>query len=82
MKHPSLRLFLFLSVAAALLTMGIKFLGYLLTGSVGLFSDAAESAVNLIAALVGLWAVTLAAQPADADHPYGQSSRGILFSWR
>jgi cation diffusion facilitator family transporter len=53
--------------------MGIKFLGYVLTGSVGLFSDAAESVVNLVAALVGLWAVTLAARPADEDHTYGHT---------
>jgi divalent metal cation (Fe/Co/Zn/Cd) transporter len=35
-------------------TMAVKFIGYFLTGSVGLFSDAAESVVNLVAALVGL----------------------------
>ena len=65
MKQPSLRWYMFLSIAAALVTMGVKFIGYFLTGSVGLFSDAAESVVNLVAALVGLWAVTLAARPAD-----------------
>jgi cation diffusion facilitator family transporter len=41
------------------------------TGSVGLFSDAAESVVNLVAALVGLWALTLAARPPDEEHAYG-----------
>ncbi len=71
MKPHSLRFYMFLSIAAALVTMAIKFVGYILTGSVGLFSDAAESVVNLVAALVGLWAVTLAARPADEDHPYG-----------
>lgn len=73
MKHPSLRLYMFLSIAAALATMAVKFIGYFLTGSVGLFSDAAESVVNLVAALVGLWALTLAARPADADHTYGHT---------
>ena len=73
MKHPSLRVYMYLSIAAAFVTMGVKFLGYFLTGSVGLFSDAAESVVNLVAALVGLWAVTLAAQPADEDHAYGHT---------
>src|SRR5512135_46788 len=73
MKRPSLRLYMFLSIAAAVVTMAVKFLGYLLTGSVGLFSDAAESVVNLVAALVGLWAVTLAARPADEDHTYGHT---------
>jgi cation diffusion facilitator family transporter len=73
MKQPSQRLYMSLSIVAAIVTMGVKFLGYGLTGSVGLFSDAAESAVNLVAALVGLWAVTLAAQPADEDHAYGHT---------
>ena len=73
MKYSSLRLYMFLSIAAALVTMAVKFLGYALTGSVGLFSDAAESVVNLVAALVGLWAVTLAERPADEDHTYGHT---------
>jgi cation diffusion facilitator family transporter len=73
MKQPSTRLYMYLSIAAALVTMGVKFIGYFLTGSVGLFSDAAESVVNLVAALVGLWAVTLAARPADIEHTYGHT---------
>ncbi|GLV56743.1 transporter [Dictyobacter sp. S3.2.2.5] len=73
MKQTSLRLYMFLSIAAALATMAVKFIGYFLTGSVGLFSDAAESVVNLVAALVGLWALTLAARPADEDHAYGHT---------
>jgi len=72
MRHTP-RFYMVLSVLAALVTMGVKFLGYLLTGSVGLFSDAAESVVNLVAALVGLWALTLAARPADEEHAYGHT---------
>jgi cation diffusion facilitator family transporter len=59
------------SVVVALLTMGIKTLAWWLTGSVGLLSDAMESAVNLAGAMFGLWMVTIAAQPADKKHPYG-----------
>lgn len=86
MKRHSLRWYMFLSIATALLTMGVKFVGYALTGSVGLFSDAAESVVNLVAALVGLWAVTLAARPADEDHTYGHTkaeyfSSGVEGAW-
>lgn len=73
MKTGSLHFYMFLSIIAALLTMLVKFIGYYLTGSVGLFSDAAESIVNLAAALVGLWAITLAARPADGDHLYGHT---------
>lgn len=64
---------MYCSIGAALVTMIVKFIGYFLTGSVGLFSDAAESIVNLVAAFVGLWALTLAAMPADEDHAYGHT---------
>lgn len=72
-KARSPRFYPLLSVAAALATMALKFFGYSLTGSVGLFSDAAESVVNLVAALVAVWAVTLAARPADEEHAYGHT---------
>lgn len=73
MMLRSKRFYIVLSVAAALATMTVKFIGYFLTGSVGLFSDAAESVVNLVAALVALWAITLAARPADEEHTYGHT---------
>jgi cation diffusion facilitator family transporter len=60
-----------LSIAAALATMGLKFTAFWLTGSVGLYSDAAESTVNLVAGLIALAAVTIALRPADAEHSYG-----------
>lgn len=66
-----LRRFMWLSVAAALTTMAIKGGAAALTGSVGLLSDALESTVNLAAALIGVWALTLAAKPADEGHPFG-----------
>ena len=61
------------SVVVALLTIALKTLAWRLTGSVGLLSDALESFVNLAAAVFGLWMVTVAARPADADHPFGHS---------
>lgn len=67
------RFFAFLSVAVALLNMGLKFGAYRLTGSIGLLSDAAESTVNLVAALVATWALSFAAQPPDAEHRFGHS---------
>src|SRR5207302_965031 len=73
MKPRSKRFYIVLSVVVALATMTVKFIGYFLTGSVGLFSDAAESVVNLAAALVAVWAVTLAARPADEEHAYGHT---------
>ncbi|RPE67754.1 cation diffusion facilitator family transporter [Tibeticola sediminis] len=59
------------SVAVAIITIGLKTLAWYLTGSVGLLSDAMESLVNLAAAVFGLIMVTIAARPADDDHPYG-----------
>ncbi len=59
------------SIGAAILTMILKFGAYLLTGSVSLLSDAAESSVNLIAALVAFVALTIAARPADENYRYG-----------
>ena len=68
---PSLTKFAWLSIAAALVTIGLKSGAYLLTGSVGLLSDAAESGVNLIAAVVALIALHAAALPADDNHNFG-----------
>ncbi len=62
-----------LSIVAAVLTIGLKFGAYLLTGSVGLFSDAAESVVNLVAAVAALLALTVALRPPDEDHAFGHN---------
>lgn len=67
----SLARFAWLSVAAAVVTIGLKSAAYLLTGSVGLLSDALESLVNLVAALITLGMVGLAARPPDEDHAWG-----------
>jgi len=69
----SLTRFAWLSIAAAVLTLGLKSGAYLLTGSVGLFSDALESIVNLAGALMALTMLTIAARPADEDHAYGHN---------
>ncbi len=60
-----------LSIAAALVTMGIKFAAYLMTDSVSLFSDALESLINLVAALTALFCLWFASQPVDSTHTYG-----------
>ena len=62
-----------LSVATAVATIGLKAGAWWLTGSVGLLSDALESLVNLASALFALAMVTIAARPADADHPFGHT---------
>lgn len=73
MSSQTARSYAFLSIAAASITIALKFGAYKLTGSVGLLSDAIESCVNLVAALVALVALTYAAKPADAEHTFGHS---------
>ena len=69
----SARFYAVLSIVAAVLTIGLKFGAYWITGSVGLFSDAAESVVNLVAALAALWALIYASRPPDEEHAYGHN---------
>ena len=70
-NRASLTRFAWLSIGAALLTIGLKTVAYLITGSVGLLSDAVESLVNLIGGIMALAMLTVAARPADEDHAYG-----------
>lgn len=72
-NRSSLTRFAWLSITAAILTIGLKTTAYFLTNSVGLLSDAMESLVNLVGALMALWMLTIAARPPDEDHPYGHS---------
>jgi cation diffusion facilitator family transporter len=65
--------FAWLSIAAALLTIALKTVAWQITGSVGLLSDAAESLVNLVAAIVALVALKVAIRPADQNHHFGHS---------
>jgi cation diffusion facilitator family transporter len=71
MTPPNLRGPIALSVAAAVLTIGMKSAAYLVSGSVGLFADALESGVNLLAALTAYFSLWYAARPADPNHTYG-----------
>ena len=67
----SARFYAWLSIAAAVFTIGLKLTAWKVTGSVGMLSDAAESVVNLVAALIALWALTVAERPPDARHAFG-----------
>jgi cation diffusion facilitator family transporter len=69
----SARRFILLSLAAALLTIALKGGAWVLTGSVGMLSDAAESVINLLAAGLGFWLLTVAARPPDEEHAFGHS---------
>ncbi len=71
LAFPGPQRLLKISVCVAVLTIVLKTGAWYVTDSVGLLSDAMESFVNLASALFGLTMVTVAARPADADHPYG-----------
>lgn len=68
-----LSLFAWISVGAALLTIVLKSAAWWATGSVGLLSDAAESSVNLVAAIATLVALRVSCRPPNQTHPFGQS---------
>jgi cation diffusion facilitator family transporter len=62
-----------LSVIFGILVLALKWLAYLLTGSVALYSDALESFINVAAALGAFIALWVSHQPADDNHPYGHA---------
>jgi cation diffusion facilitator family transporter len=59
------------SIAVAVLVMALKYLAYVVTGSVALYSDALESVANILTAIAVLVAVRYSAAPADTRHPFG-----------
>jgi cation diffusion facilitator family transporter len=73
MNRQSLTRYAWLTIAAAVFTMGLKAAAYFVTGSVGLLSDALESVVNLVGGVMALAMLTVAARPPDEDHVYGHS---------
>ena len=70
---PSLKRYAWLSIGAALATIALKGGAYVITDSVGLLSDAVESLVNLMAAIIALYALSVAERPADEEHAYGHT---------
>lgn len=73
LETRNLSRFAWLSIAAALVTITLKTVAWQITGSVGLLSDAAESVVNLVAAVAVLVALRVAAMPADKNHHFGHT---------
>jgi len=70
-SRVTLTRYAWLSIVAALVTIGLKTAAYEITGSVGLLSEALESLVNLAGGFMALAMLTLAARPADEEHAYG-----------
>lgn len=72
-KRKSLKKYIYLSICAAVATIALKSGAYFLTDSVGLLSDALESCVNLVAACIALYLISLSERPADERHAFGHS---------
>ncbi|WP_134323456.1 cation diffusion facilitator family transporter [Cumulibacter soli] len=70
-----------LSVGTAIVVIALKYFAYLITGSVGMLSDAAESVVNLVAAIVAVVVLRIAAKPADKNHNFGHSKAEYFSAW-
>ncbi|MCL2340789.1 MAG: cation diffusion facilitator family transporter [Proteobacteria bacterium] len=70
-QRPNLTRYAWIAIAAAIGTILLKLVAYLITGSVGLLSDAVESITNLFGAVMALWMLSLAARAADDKHPFG-----------
>lgn len=69
----NLRRYAWLSIAAAIVTVVLRVGAASVTGSVSLLSDALESGVNLLAAVLALGALSVAARPPDEEHIFGHS---------
>jgi divalent metal cation (Fe/Co/Zn/Cd) transporter len=74
---PSLQRYAWISIGAAIATILLKGIAWWLTASVGLLSDAIESFVNLAGAIMALWMLYLAEQPADENTRTGTVRRNI-----
>ena len=66
------------SIAVGISVLTLKYIAYVLTGSVALLSDAIESVVNVATAIVALLAVRWSSIPPDAGHPYGHHKAEYL----
>lgn len=78
-EHPDrIARFAALNIAVAAAVVAVKYAAYALSGSVALYSDALESIVNVVTAVVALVAIRVGEKPADADHPFGHHKAEFL----
>jgi cation diffusion facilitator family transporter len=66
------------TLAVSVVVLALKTAAYYATYSLAVMSDALETVVNVITAVVALYAVKFAAAPADEDHPYGHGKSEYL----
>ena len=73
--------YMWLSIAASIATLFIKTLAWYLTGSVGLLSDAIESIINLLAAIMAMEMLKIAILPPDKNHEFGHGKAEYFSSF-
>lgn len=66
------------SIVVGVVVLALKSVAYLLTGSIALYSDAAESVVNVAAAVAAFVAIRVSSAPPDREHPYGHQKAEYL----
>ncbi len=81
MNRGFLTRYIWLSIAAALATMALKAGAWYLTGSVGLLSDAMESIINLLAAIMAMGMLRIAMLPPDGNHKFGHGKAEYFSSF-
>lgn len=62
-----------LSIVSNTLLIALKVFAGLVTGSVAILTEAAHSAIDLLASFIAFFSLRKAAEPADASHPYGHA---------
>ena len=67
-----------ISLAVGILMLFIKVGAYLLTGSIAILSDAAESVVHVVAVVFAAYSLRLSYKPADKIHPYGYAKTSFF----
>jgi cation diffusion facilitator family transporter len=75
--NASIRIQRLVAVFSVILFVG-KLWAWFLTHSVAILTDALESIVNVITGIIGLYSVSLAAKPRDANHPYGHGKAEFI----
>ncbi|HNX22649.1 MAG TPA: cation diffusion facilitator family transporter [Spirochaetota bacterium] len=81
MNRSFLTRYIWLSIAAALTTIILKTGAWYMTGSVGLLSDALESIINLLAALMAMAMLRIAILPPDKNHEFGHGKAEYFSSF-
>ena len=66
------------TIAIGLLVLALKTAAWWVTGSAALYSDALETVVNIAASIIAFYALRVASQPADRDHPFGHAKAEFL----